>query len=78
MNENNLIRFDQMSPERHRELSRRGGAASGKRRRKKAEEKRLRLDSSIEFLKKCHGILCDEQTEAEFREFIRWRRKKQQ
>ena len=31
----NLIPFDQMTPERHRELSSRGGIASGKTRRRK-------------------------------------------
>ena len=45
MNDKNLIRFDQMSSECHRELSRRGGVASSATRRKKAEEKRLKLES---------------------------------
>ena len=34
---NNLIPFDEMSPERHCELSARGGRASGESRRRKAE-----------------------------------------
>ncbi len=77
MNDQNLIPFDQMSSERHRELSRRGGIASGETRRKKAEEKRLKLDRSINFLKRYNSILCDAQTEADFRAFIRQRRRKE-
>jgi hypothetical protein len=34
-NTQNLIRFDQMTPERHRELSARGGVASGQTRRER-------------------------------------------
>ena len=36
-NTENLIQFDEMPPERHRELSARGGIASGEKRRAKAE-----------------------------------------
>lgn len=37
MNDHNLIRFDEMSPERHRELSARGGRASGESKRRKTK-----------------------------------------
>lgn len=77
MNDQNLTPFDQMDEERHKELSRRGGIASGEKRRRQAEEKRLKLERSIAFLKKYNSLLCDAQTEADFRAFIRQRRRKQ-
>lgn len=76
MNDYNLIRFDEMTPERHRELSRLGGIASGKQRRLKAEEKRLRLERSINFLKKYNSLLCDLETEKAFRAYLRQRQRK--
>lgn len=39
-NMNNLIPFNQMSPERQREIARAGGIASGKERRRRAAIKR--------------------------------------
>ena len=38
---NNLIKFGEMTPERHRELSARGGRASGEKRRQTAEIRRV-------------------------------------
>ena len=40
----NLITFDQMEPERHIELSAKGGRASGEAKRKKAEMRRRMVE----------------------------------
>lgn len=41
----NLVPFDQMAPEQHRELSRRGGIASGESRRRKAALRAYLVDA---------------------------------
>ena len=64
MNNENLRPFNTMSPEEHRELSRRGGIASGERRRYLAD---LRL-SMIETLA---GMQLAQETREEYRRAIR-------
>lgn len=64
MNTENLRPFDTLSPEEHRELSRRGGIASGKRRRYLAQ---LRL-TMIETLA---GYDLARETREEYRRAIR-------
>ena len=73
MNDENLVRFDQMSAEQHRELSRRGGIASGETRRMKAEAKRLRLERDINYLKKHNSLLCSAEVEKAFRAYLKQR-----
>ena len=48
MNNHNLIPFDKMSPEQHRELSARGGRASGETKRRKIKM-REQLVSLMEY-----------------------------
>lgn len=64
MNNQNLIPFNELPPELHRELSRRGGIASGERRRYLAD---LRL-AMIETLA---GRDLAEETRAEYRRAVK-------
>ena len=67
MNDENLIRFDEMTPERHRELSARGGRRSGEKRRQNADVRKI---IEMTFLK---AVLTD-QLESEIAEFKRWKK----
>ncbi len=64
MNNENLRPFDTMSPEEHRELSRRGGTASGERRRYLA-------DLRLEMIETLAGMQLAQETREEYRRAIR-------
>ena len=66
----NLIQFDEMPPERHRELSALGGIASGEARRKNKE-----LAESAYKMLEYHAQR--EELREELREFVKWRCKKE-
>ena len=67
MNDENLITFNQMQPERHKELSRLGGIASGQTRARKAAAREMQL--RMVYFKDADADL-----KAEWAEFQRWRR----
>lgn len=69
MKHENLISFDDMTPERHRELSARGGKASGEKRRKNAE-----LRNTVATMLAAQAIQAD--LADEFNEFLRQKRRK--
>lgn len=71
MNEQNLIPFGKMSPERHRELSRMGGIASGQTRARRAYMKAAAREI---LLRMVYFRDADEQLKAEWAAFQRWRR----
>lgn len=64
MNQGNLRPFNTMSPEEHRELSRRGGIASGERRRYLA-------DLRLEMIEHLAGYDLAQETREEYRRAIR-------
>lgn len=64
MNKENLRPFNAMSPEEHRELSRRGGIASGERRRDLA-------DLRLEMIEMQAGMQLAQETREEYRRAIR-------
>ena len=74
MNNENLRPFNTMSPEEHRELSRRGGIASGERRRYLA-------DLRLELIELMAGHDLAQETREEYRRairrYVREERKKQ-
>lgn len=63
MNNENLRPFDTLSPEEHRELSRRGGIASGERRRYLA-------DLRLEMIETLAGVQLAQETREEYRRAI--------
>ena len=65
----NLIQFDAMPPERHRELSARGGVASGEARRKKAAVQAA-IQEAFERYATAEGLLED------VKEFKRWKKRR--
>jgi hypothetical protein len=67
--EDNLIQFDEMPPERHRELSSRGGRVSGEVRRKKADVKRS-LMFQMERFAMAENLLDD------IKAFHRWKKRR--
>lgn len=67
MNDENLIRFDEMPPDKHKELSRRGGIASGEKRRDLAYMRELALQYSL-----CFSAKSDAEKEVE--EFRKWQK----
>lgn len=69
MNDKNLIQFDQMPPEQHRELSRRGGIASGKKRKANA----LLKKRMIELLRRYDML--EKLSDEEYADFKEWQRK---
>lgn len=75
MNIENLRPFNSMSPEEHRELSRRGGIASGKRRRYLA-------DLRLEMIEALAGFDLARETREEYRRaiqrYVREERKKKE
>ena len=75
MNTKNLRPFNTMSPEEHRELSRRGGIASGVRRRYLA-------DLRLEMIEMLAGMQLAQETREEYkraiRRYVREERKKKE
>lgn len=73
MNNENLRPFNTMSPEEHRELSRRGGIASGERRR-------YLRDLRLEMIEMIAGMQLAQETREEYqraiRRYVREERKK--
>lgn len=69
MKNNNLIPFNQMPPEQHRELSKRGGIASGKKRKSNA----LLKKRMIELLRRYD--MFEKLSDEEYADFKEWQRK---
>ena len=69
MKNNNLIPFNQMPPEQHRELSKRGGIASGKKRKANA----LLKKRMIELLRRYD--MFEKLSDEEYADFKKWQRK---
>lgn len=73
MNEKNLQNIADLPPDRRRELARMGGKASGIERARRAYMKQ----SAREIILKMHYFYeAEEELEAEWKEFQRWRRQK--
>ena len=70
-NTQNLIQFDQMPLELHRELSARGGRASGETRRRRAEARK-----AAEQVFQCFWEL--EELDDEWLDFQRWKKRRDQ
>jgi hypothetical protein len=66
---NNLISFNEMTPEQHREISSKGGKASADKRRKKAEAIKV-FEMSLLMIAVKENLIDD------IDEFIRWRANK--
>jgi hypothetical protein len=71
MNDENLITFKQMQPERHKELSRLGGIASGQTRARRAYMKAAAREIQLRMV---YFKDADADLKAEWAEFQRWRR----
>lgn len=71
MNDENLITFNQMRPERHKELSRLGGIASGQTRARRAYMKAAAREMQLRMV---YFKDADADLKAEWTEFQRWRR----
>lgn len=73
MNEKNLQNIADLPPERRREIARMGGKASGIERARRTYMKQ----SAREIILKMHYFYeAEEELEAEWKEFQRWRRQK--
>ncbi|HBV51645.1 MAG TPA: hypothetical protein DEF06_05125 [Clostridiales bacterium] len=68
MNDKNLIKFSDMDPKQHRELSKKGGINSGAERRRRSELKR----KAIEMLRTMDEL--QELTDQEYADFKRWQK----
>ena len=71
MNEQNLVPFGKMSPERQREISRMGGIASGQARARRAY---MRAKARELQLRMVYFEDASEELQAEWADFQRWRR----
>ena len=71
MNDENLITFNQMQPERHKELSRLGGITSGQTRARRAYMKAAAREIQLRMV---YFKDADADLKAEWTEFQRWRR----
>ena len=71
MNDENLITFNQMQPERHKELSWLGGIASGQTRAWRAYMKAAAREMQLRMV---YFKDADADLKAEWAEFQRWRR----
>lgn len=71
MNEQNLVPFGKMSPERQREISRMGGIASGQARARRAY---MRVKARELQLRMVYFEDASEELQAEWAAFQRWRR----
>lgn len=69
-NTKNLIQFDEMPPEYHKELSARGGKASGEARRKKKAIQDIAY-TTFEY------YACIENLSDEFDEFLKWKKRRE-